>query len=86
MREQGLAGMEAPGFQGLVGPAGMPREIIERLSTDLRKVLAQRRLKAKFAAAGAEVNPRGPGEFADYVKAESERWSALIKQRKIQLQ
>ncbi|MBK7060462.1 MAG: tripartite tricarboxylate transporter substrate binding protein [Rubrivivax sp.] len=86
VRELGLGGMEALGFQGLVAPAGLPRDVLNRLSADLRKVLAQPDVKAKFAAAGADVNPRGPQEFADYVKTEAERWSALIRQRKIQLQ
>ena len=85
VREQGLAGMEAAGFQGLVGPAGLPREVVERLATELRKVLAIAEVRAKFAAAGAEVQPRGPQEFAAYVKGESERWAALIAQRGIKL-
>ena len=85
VRELGLGGMEAVGFQGLVGPAGMPKDVVERLSTELRKVLANADLKAKFAAAGADVNARGPQEFASYVQAESEKWSKLIKQRKISL-
>ena len=84
-REQGFTGMEAAGFQGLVGPAGMPRDIVERLAGELRKVLANADIKAKFAAAGAEVNARGAPEFAAYVKAESERWAALIAKRGLKL-
>lgn len=48
-------------------------------------MLATDDVKARFASAGADVQPRGPAEFAAYVKAESEKWSALIRQRKIQL-
>ena len=85
VRELGLAGMEAVGFQGLVGPAGLPKEVVDRLSTELRKVLASADVKAKFAAAGSEVQPRNAAEFAAYVKGESERWSALIAKRGIKL-
>ena len=85
VREQGLAAMEAMGFQGLVGPVGMQRDVVDRLSTELRKVLAQADVKARFAAAGSDVQPRNAAEFAAYVQAESEKWSALIRQRKIQL-
>lgn len=84
-RELGLGAMEAVGFQGLVGPAGMPREVVDRLSAELAKVLAQPDVKAKFAAAGAEVHPLGAGEFAAFVKAENEKWSRLIRERKLQL-
>ena len=85
VRELGLAGMEAVGFQGIVGPAGLPRDVVDRLAAELRKVLAGAELKARFAAAGSEVQPRGPQEFAAYVKGEAERWSALISQRGIKL-
>ncbi len=86
VREQGLPGLEAAGYQGLVAPAGVPREVIERISTELRRVLANPDVRAKFAAGGAEVMPRGATEFAAYVKAESERWSTLITQRGIKVE
>jgi tripartite-type tricarboxylate transporter receptor subunit TctC len=85
VREQGFGGMESAGFQGLVGPAGLPRDVVERLSAELRKVLASAEVKAKFAGAGSEVQPRGPREFAAYAKSEAERWAALIQQRRIQV-
>ncbi len=85
VRELGLSGMEAVGFQGLVGPAGMAKEVVDRLSAELRKVLASADVKGKFAAAGSEVQPRSPQEFAAYVKGEAERWSTLINKRGIKL-
>jgi tripartite-type tricarboxylate transporter receptor subunit TctC len=86
VREQGYAGMEAVGFQGLVGPAGMPREIVDRLSAELARVLAQPEVKARFAGAGSDVMPRGAADFAAYIKAESEKWSSVIHTRKLQLE
>lgn len=85
VREQGFAGMEAMGYQGLVGPAGMPREIVERLASELAKVLAHPEVKSRFAGAGSDVQPRGPADFAAYVKGEAEKWSGVIRTRKIQL-
>ncbi len=85
VRELGLGGLEAVGFQGLVGPAGLPKDVVDRLATELRKVLASADVKAKFASAGSEVQPRGPQEFAAYVKGEAERWSGLIAKRGIKL-
>jgi tripartite-type tricarboxylate transporter receptor subunit TctC len=85
VRELGLGGMEAVGFQGLVGPAGLPKDVVDRLSAELRKVLANADVKAKFAGAGSEVQPRNATEFAAYVKGEAERWSSLIAKRGIKL-
>jgi len=85
VRELGFAGMESTGFQGLVGPAGMPREVVEKLATELGRVLAQPELKAKFAASGSEAHFLGPVEFASFVKADNEKWARLIRERKLQL-
>lgn len=83
--ELGLGGMEAVGFQGLVGPAGMPKEVVDRLAGEMSKALSQPDMKAKFAAAGAEVHPLGPKEFAAFVKTDNEKWSKLIRERKLRL-
>lgn len=84
-REQGFAAMESVGFQGLVGPANMPKEVVERLSSELAKALAAPDIKAKFAATGAEVHSSNSAEFAAFVKSENEKWAKLIRQRKLQL-
>lgn len=83
--ELGLAGMESVGFQGLVGPSGMPKALVDRISGQLTKTLAQPDVKARFAAAGAEVHPMNPAEFAAFVKADNEKWGKLIRERKLQL-
>ncbi|MGJ7543264.1 Bug family tripartite tricarboxylate transporter substrate binding protein [Variovorax sp. LT1R16] len=83
--ELGLAGMESVGFQGLVGPAGMPKDVVDRLSAELAKVLAQPDIQAKFAVAGAEVHSLGPTAFSAFVKADNEKWAKLIRERKLQL-
>jgi tripartite-type tricarboxylate transporter receptor subunit TctC len=85
VRELGLPGMESTGFQGLVGPPGMPKEVVDRIAGELARVLAQPELKAKFAASGSETLYQGPAEFAAFVKADNEKWSRLIKERKLQL-
>ena len=85
VRELGLGAMESVGFQGLVGPAGMPREVVERLAGELAKVLANPEIKTKFAVSGAEVHSQGPAEFAAFVKSDNEKWARLIRERKLQL-
>ncbi|KQT11338.1 Bug family tripartite tricarboxylate transporter substrate binding protein [Ramlibacter sp. Leaf400] len=85
VRELGLVAMESTGFQGLVGPAGLPREVVEKLATELNRVLAQPELRSKFAASGSEAHFQGPVEFANFVKADNEKWARLIRDRKLQL-
>ncbi|MEO9101351.1 MAG: tripartite tricarboxylate transporter substrate binding protein, partial [Burkholderiaceae bacterium] len=83
--ELGLGGMEAVGFQGLVGPANLPQPVVDRLVQALAQVLAQPEVQAKFAAAGSQVHPLGPTEFATFVTAENQKWSKLIRERKLQV-
>jgi tripartite-type tricarboxylate transporter receptor subunit TctC len=85
VKELGLGGMEAVGFQGIVGPANMPKDVVDKVSGELAKLLAQPDIQAKFAGAGAEVHSQGPAEFAAFVKADNEKWAKLIKERKLQL-
>jgi tripartite-type tricarboxylate transporter receptor subunit TctC len=85
VKEQGFADMEAAGFQGLVGPAGMPADVRNKLAEELSKLLMQADVKTKFATAGAEVKFRGQEEFATMIGKESERWANLIRTRKITL-
>lgn len=85
VKEQGFSDMEAAGFQGLVGPAGMPADIRNKLAEELNRLLMQADIKNKFATAGAEVKFRGPEEFATMIGKESERWVNLIRTRKITL-
>jgi len=81
--EQGLPDLESVGFQGLVGPAGLPEPVVQRLANELAKVLAVPDVKRRLNDAGAEPRPRSPQQFAAYVRAESDRWSALIAKRGI---
>ncbi|MEO6363733.1 MAG: tripartite tricarboxylate transporter substrate binding protein [Caldimonas sp.] len=84
-RELGLQGMEAVGFQGIVGPPGLPKAVVDRLAAELAKLLAVPEVRARFAVAGAEVRSRGPQEFAELVRADNQKWSTLIRQRGIKL-
>ena len=85
LRELGLKNMESVGFQGLVAPAGLSPEITKKISDALAKVLAQPDLQAKFASSGSQVHPLGPTEFAEFVKRDNAKWSALIRERKLEL-
>ena len=69
-----------PGAGGVVAATELTR-----MAPDGYTLLATAEVKARFAGAGSEVQPGPAAEFAAYVKGESERWSALIKSRKLQL-
>jgi tripartite-type tricarboxylate transporter receptor subunit TctC len=78
-RESGYPQLETAGWQGIVGPAGMPREVVTRLSGEIRKVHAKPEVREKLAAAGTPVTDRGPDEFAAFVRDENQRWLPVIR-------
>ncbi len=78
-REQGYASLETAGWQGLVGPANMPKDVVARLGAALNKALDKPEIRERFAKAGTPVAPSSPAGFAAFIKSENERWIPLIK-------
>ena len=79
VREAGYPALETAGWQGVLGPPGIPREIVARLSTEIRRVLAKPEVRQKFADAGTPVTDRGADDFAAFIKAENQRWLPVIR-------
>jgi tripartite-type tricarboxylate transporter receptor subunit TctC len=83
MVESGFKGFDALQWYGVVGPAGLPAAVLERLNSSLNSVLAQPDFKDKLAAEAVEPLPMSPAQFGAYIKAEVARWTALARERKI---
>jgi tripartite-type tricarboxylate transporter receptor subunit TctC len=67
-------------WQGFFAPRGTPAEIVTRLNAEINRLLAQPDVKAKLLDAGADVTPRTVAQFADFMKAESDKYLQIIKQ------
>jgi tripartite-type tricarboxylate transporter receptor subunit TctC len=79
MREAGFPALEVSGWQGLLGPAGMPRDIVRRLAVALKSALISPEVKDRFLQAGTPVTERDADAFSVYIKSENESWSQVIK-------
>lgn len=66
-------------LHGLLGPAGMPRDIVERLNTELNKALHTPKAVQQFANTGLQPTPGTPLEFQQMVRAERSRIGPIIK-------
>ena len=67
-------------WAGVFGPAAMPPEVTRKLSAALDSSLNDPDVKARFGKFGIEIFYTGPAAFADYVKTELVKWTALIKE------
>jgi len=78
-KEAGFPGLETSGWQGIVGPAGMPKDVVVRISKAIHETLAKPDVRAKFAANGSAIMEKGPDEFTAFHTAEINRWVPVIK-------
>jgi tripartite-type tricarboxylate transporter receptor subunit TctC len=75
----GLPGFESTSWGGVLAPAGTPPAIVASLQAEFSRILRMPDVKEKIGALGAEVVGSSSAEFADYLKAEIVKWSAVIK-------
>jgi tripartite-type tricarboxylate transporter receptor subunit TctC len=78
--EQGLPGFETGSFQGVVGPAGLPRESVSKLNTELVKLLNSADMKERFAKQGTEVRTGTPESLGQWLRTEQARWARVVKE------
>jgi tripartite-type tricarboxylate transporter receptor subunit TctC len=74
-----LPGFEVGVWAGLFAPAATPRPVVERIATATREALTTPELVARFADLGVSPHPAGPDEYAAFMRAEIERWGAVIR-------
>lgn len=84
--EQGYPGYEALNWYGFLGPAGMPKPIVNRLHDEIAKALANPEVVAAMKKTGVEPQSSKPEEFAAYIKKEYDTWGKVIKQAGIKAQ
>lgn len=80
-----LPGFNVTSWNGIFGPAGLPKPIVDRLNADILAVLAMKDVQEKLAQTGFEVMPStSPEAFAKYVSDQLAHWTDLIKRAGIQ--
>jgi tripartite-type tricarboxylate transporter receptor subunit TctC len=79
-----MPGFDLLAWTGMFGPAGMPKEIVDKLAAPIEKALAKDDVRQRFRDVGVEVYWIGPAGFSAYVKDELVKWTTLIKAAGIQ--
>jgi tripartite-type tricarboxylate transporter receptor subunit TctC len=81
--ESGLPDFEVAGWFGLFAPTGTPRDIIDRLSTEVRAAVTKSDVRKRLIDLGAEPLGSTPEEFATHMKGEYAKWGKLVKEARI---
>ena len=81
--ELGIKGYEASTFTAIFAPAGTPPSIVERLHSGLKKALANDQMRERYRTMGADIVDMTPAEFANYVRADLEKWRKVAREGNI---
>jgi tripartite-type tricarboxylate transporter receptor subunit TctC len=79
LQEQGVADVDASNWTALFGPKGIPDAIVQKLNTDVVKVLNDDGVKQRFAAGGVEVIPSTPSQLAARMKSELASFRTVVE-------
>jgi tripartite-type tricarboxylate transporter receptor subunit TctC len=78
--ESGYKGFEAVTWFGVVGPTGLPRDVVAKLNAAFNKALQDPEVKKKLEAQGAEVMGGTPEKFSALIRDDTVRWGKIVKE------
>ena len=85
LAESGFPGFDAGTWYGLVGPAGLPAPMVQRMNADLNKVLAMPDVAGKLAGFGAEDGGGSAARFAQFIATERAKWARVVKDANVKV-
>jgi tripartite-type tricarboxylate transporter receptor subunit TctC len=77
---EAVPGFEVVGWYGIIGPANMPRPLVDRLNTELLKILQNPEVRERIVADGSEPAGSTPEEFRKFMHADLEKWAKVVKE------
>ncbi|MES3000874.1 MAG: tripartite tricarboxylate transporter substrate binding protein [Pseudomonadota bacterium] len=77
--ESGLPGFDAESVYGVVAPAGTPPAVIARLNASIRKAVAQPAVQERLKGLAYTIAVDTPAEYGAFIKAETAKWGAIIR-------
>jgi len=84
--ELGYPGFETSQWYGIIGPAGMPKDVVAKLSVEINKALKTSAITSRFANDDAKAGGGTPADFAALIKTEQDRWSKIVKAANIRIE
>jgi tripartite-type tricarboxylate transporter receptor subunit TctC len=86
MIEAGYSNFDLPSWFGIVAPTGTPRNVVERLSSEVSKALASAEVAANLAKVGFDPYPQPAAEFDAFFRREIARWGAIAKSANVSIE
>ena len=77
--EAGFPTVEAATINGLIGPAGLPKDFVQRLNSRVARAMNTREQQDKLLDFGADVTTNTPEQFATWIRTEMVKWAKAVK-------
>lgn len=81
--ESGYPGFQVNAWAALLGPAGLPRDLVVRLNAETARAVARDDVRTRFAGLGVEPMELGPEAAGEFMRAERERWGQVIRDARL---
>ena len=81
-----MPGFDGGSWQGVVMPAGTPREVVAAVSAELAKILRASEMRERILSMGGIPVSNTPDEFTAFMKAESEKWAQVAKAANVKME
>ena len=77
--ESGMPGYESTTWYGFLGPAGLPRDVVNKLNAAVVSTVATKDLRERYIALGAEPETSTPEAFAALIRSDIPAWAKVVK-------
>jgi tripartite-type tricarboxylate transporter receptor subunit TctC len=84
--ESGVPGFETGSWQGVVAPAGTPREVVAKLNSEISRIVTTPEMRDKLGVQGADVRTSTPDEFTSFIRTEMTKWAKVVKDANVKLE
>lgn len=78
--QAGVPGYDVTIWYGILGPAGLPDDVVQKLAAAIRQVLEKPDLQARLVDIGSDPMIKTPKEFAEFIRTEDGKWEGIVKQ------
>ena len=79
MKEEGFEDFDVSSWFGVIGPKGMPADVVETLNKSIREALAKPEVRERLEGLGAVPADTTPEQFGEFIKTEVETWGPVVK-------
>jgi tripartite-type tricarboxylate transporter receptor subunit TctC len=76
----GVPGYDVTIWYGILGPAGLPPDVVKKLAALIQQAVTKPGMEAKFQAIGSDPLVQSPEEFAAYIQAEDKKWERIVRE------